>query len=88
MRLGAPVFGVDMKDPQAWAMAHRKLGYGAAYCPVDADADEATCRAFAQAAKEQNVVIAEVGAWSNPISPDAQQARKAMEHCIAQLQLA
>ena len=88
MRLGAPVFGVDKKDPEAWALAHRKLGYGAAYCPVNADADESTCRAYADAARRQNVVIAEVGAWSNPISPDTEQARKAVEYCIGQLQLA
>ena len=88
MRLGAPIFNVDTKDPQVWAQAHRKLGYGAAYCPVNADADDATCRAYVDAAKRENLVIAEVGAWSNPISPDAEQARKAMEHCIRQLQLA
>lgn len=87
MRLGAPVFGVDMKDPQAWAQAHRKLGYGAAYCPIGADADEATCRAFVDAARQANLVIAEVGAWSNPISPDSAQVRQAIEKCIRQLQL-
>jgi len=88
MRLGAPIFNVDTKDPQAWAQAHRKLGYGAAYCPVNADADDATCRAYIDAAKRENLVIAEVGAWSNPISPDSDQACKAKDHCIRQLQLA
>jgi sugar phosphate isomerase/epimerase len=88
MRLGGPVFDVDLKDPEKWAAAIRALGYGTTYCPIGADADDATCRAYAEAAKRHDVIIAEVGAWSNPISPDAAQARQATEHCIRQLQLA
>ena len=70
MRLGGPVFE-KAGDPETWAIAVRRLGYSAAYCPVGADADDATVRAYAAAAAAAGIVIAEVGAWSNPLEPDA-----------------
>lgn len=70
MRLGGPVFG-DGSDPEKWVAVVRQHGYGAAYCPVDNKADEATVRAYAEAAKAANIVIAEVG------SPDCSVAREA-----------
>ena len=33
IRLGGPVFSAP-KDPEELALAHRKLGYRAAYCPA------------------------------------------------------
>ncbi len=87
MRLGGPVFG-SCADPAAWAAAVKRLGYGAAYCPVDAGAGDDAVAAFARAAKDADVVIAEVGAWSNPIDPDAAKARAAVEMNQKQLALA
>ncbi|MBM4049380.1 MAG: sugar phosphate isomerase/epimerase, partial [Planctomycetes bacterium] len=66
MRLGAPVF-VKTADAVELAKAHRDLGYGAAYCPgmaINAKSDveiEAVRKAFEQ----EDIVIAEVGAWGN-----------------------
>lgn len=77
MRLGGPVFPKDL-EPEAWARRVRELGYRAAYCPVGTDADDATVAAYVRAAQAHDVVIAEVGAWSNPISPDAETARAAI----------
>jgi sugar phosphate isomerase/epimerase len=62
-------------------------GYKAAYCPVSPEADGDTIRAFAQAALRADIVIAEVGAWSNPLSPDAEIRRAALDKCIAGLAL-
>jgi sugar phosphate isomerase/epimerase len=77
MRLGGPIFaGSD--SPDAWAKLVRGEGYRAAYCPVPPTADDATVRAYAKAAKAADVVIAEVGAWSNPISPNEQERQKAL----------
>lgn len=87
MRLGGPIFDRNL-SADGWAAAIRALGYGAAYCPVSADADEATIRAFRQAADRSGIVIAEVGAWSNPISPDPAVSREAVEKCCRQLALA
>lgn len=87
MRLGGPVFE-NCESPEQWVAAVRTLGYSAAYCPVGADADDATVAAYAQAARDADIAIAEVGAWSNPMSPDADVRAKALEHCRRQLELA
>ena len=87
MRLGGPIFG-DVSTPEKWIAAVRAKGYRAAYCPVKADAGADVIAAYANAAREADVVIAEVGAWSNPISPDEEVRRKAIAHCQAQLGLA
>ena len=87
MRLGGPVFG-DHDGPQAWAEAVQRLGYRAAYCPVDTTADDARIRAYAEAAHRADIVIAEVGAWSNPMSPDPEERAAALKKCKASLLLA
>lgn len=87
MRLGGPVFG-DIADPDAWVAAVRDSGYRAAYCPVAPDADDATVAAYEDAARKADIVIAEVGAWSNPISPDPHVAHEAKRKCIDSLALA
>jgi len=69
MRLGGPVFD-ECSSPDEWIAALRRLGYGAAYCPLPSSADDSTVRAYADAAATANIVIAETGAWCNPISPN------------------
>jgi sugar phosphate isomerase/epimerase len=85
--LGAPVFE-KYEDPEGWINALEKLGYRAAYTPVSIDDDEPTINAYAKAANESGIIIAEVGAWSNPISPDETQRKEAFEKCVRSLQLA
>ncbi|MDQ1256910.1 MAG: hypothetical protein QG656_1510 [Candidatus Hydrogenedentes bacterium] len=87
MRLGGPVFDA-FGDPAQWVETLRRLGYSAAYCPVDNKASDDAVKAFADAAAAANIVIAEVGAWSNPMSPDEKTRTAALEHCKAQLDLA
>jgi sugar phosphate isomerase/epimerase len=87
MRLGGPIFAKNL-DPIEWATTVRAQGYSAANCPVNEDADDATVRAYRRAAEAANVVIAEVGAWSNPISPDPEVRRQALALCQARLDLA
>jgi sugar phosphate isomerase/epimerase len=85
MRLGGPV---PAEDPERWIAALRRKGYTAAYCPVSNDAPDDKVQAFAKAAREAGIVIAEVGAWSNPIGPDQVKRRQAVEYCQKQLALA
>ncbi len=87
MRLGGPIFD-PASDPEAWVAAHKALGYGAAYSPVDSKASENTIEAYKHAAEKAGIVIAEVGAWSNPLSDDPKIRKEAMDHCKAQLNLA
>ena len=87
MRLGGPVFG-DVSDAEKWIALHKAARYNAAFCPVDASASDDLVRSYAEAAEKADIVIAEVGAWSNPLSPDEDTRRKALAHCRAQLALA
>ena len=87
MRLGGPIFA-KTDTPESWAEAVAAAGYRAAYCPVAPDADSNTIQAYATAAQKTDIVIAEVGAWSNPLSPDAATAKAAHEKCKASLALA
>ncbi len=87
MRLGAPVF-VEESTPETWIAALQAQGYSAAYCPITADADAPTIQAYVEAAAAADIVIAEVGAWSNPLSPDAAEREAALARCQTQLALA
>lgn len=87
MRFGAPVF-LDNPEPEAWAAEIKRLRYRAAYCPVDHTAAPELVRAFAEAARNGDIVIAEVGAWSNPLSEHEEERNAAIARCQNQLALA
>lgn len=87
VRLGGPLFE-PYDDPGQWARLLKGLGYRAAYCPVAPGTDEALIRAYEGEAGKQDIVISEVGAWSNPISRDPTEASEALEKCMAGLRLA
>ena len=86
MRLGGPVHNPG--DAQSWIANVRASGYRAAYCPLGADADDTQIHEYAQAARDADIVIAEVGAWSNPLSPDPTESQAALDKCKAGLLLA
>jgi sugar phosphate isomerase/epimerase len=87
VRLGGPVFG-DLKDPGEWIKAVKAKGYSAAYCPVPVGTDLITIKAFEKAAKDANILISEVGAWSNPISKNEKERKDAIKKCKDSLALA
>ncbi len=87
IRLGGPLFE-KYNSPEEWVAALKKKGYRAAYCPVSTEASDGIIGAYKKAVEQNDIVIAEVGAWSNPISPDSKIAEAAIEKCIASLALA
>ncbi len=87
IRLGGPVFD-PYEDPGQWVELLKRLGYRAAYCPVNPGVDEQLIKAYEREAMQHDIVIAEVGAWSNLISPNAKEASDAIEKCIHGLHLA
>jgi sugar phosphate isomerase/epimerase len=87
IRLGGPVFG-DQRDADQWVADVIANGYSAAYCPVEAGTDEVTVKAFEKAARNANIIISEVGAWSNPISKDEKESKAALKKCKDSLALA
>jgi sugar phosphate isomerase/epimerase len=87
IRLGGPVFR-KYNNPDEWIAALSNLNYKAAYCPVSPGADSDEIKACKIAAQKSDIVIAEVGAWSNPIDPDDAKSKAAIEKCVMSLQLA
>jgi sugar phosphate isomerase/epimerase len=87
IRLGAPVSG-KFSDPRDWVKAVKEKGYSAAYCPVPVGTDEKTVRAFEIAARNDDIIISEVGAWSNPISKNEKERKEALQKCKDALALA
>ncbi|MDA3823683.1 MAG: TIM barrel protein [Bacteroidales bacterium] len=87
LRLGGPVYG-KYSGPDEWVHLLQKEGYRAAYCPIEPGATSDQIQAYANAAKKGDIVISEVGAWSNPISGNSDEANAAIKKCIEGLQLA
>jgi sugar phosphate isomerase/epimerase len=88
MRLGGPIPTSAYATPQQWLDALSKCGYRAAFCPVPIGASDADVASYREAAKAGDIVIAEVGAWSNPMSPDPETRHAALEKCKKSLALA
>jgi sugar phosphate isomerase/epimerase len=87
VRLGGPLFE-KFEQPEEWIAALQKYGYRAAYCPLKPGASADQIKAYEQAARKADIVISEVGAWSNPISSDPTMAREAFRKCVDSLALA
>lgn len=84
VRLGAPL-PKTFDSPEGWIELLRARGFRTAYWP---DASDDTVAAYADAAAAAGISIAEVGAWSNPLSPDEAARASALERCKTRLDLA
>lgn len=78
IRLGAPIFE-KVSNPEEWIQALKNAGYRAAYSPVNPGTESLVVTDYRKAAAKNDIIIAEVGAWSNPISPDEATAKAALE---------
>ncbi|MCX5658464.1 MAG: TIM barrel protein [Planctomycetota bacterium] len=81
MRLGGPVLE-KCDGPEEYVAAVKRLGYSACWPSVGPEADDATAAAFVAACRKADVVISEVGAWSNTISPDDAVRKAAIDKCV------
>lgn len=87
LRLGGQIFE-KFDGPDAWIQILKRLGYRAAYCPVGVEEKDDVVNAYAKAAQKADIIISEVGAWSNPISPDEEKRKEAIKKCREHLALA
>lgn len=87
MRLSGPIFG-EVRDPNEWIRKVKAAGYTSASIPLEMTADDAAVRSYLQAAREADVLISEVSAWSNPIDPDPAKAKAAIDYCRRSLEWA
>jgi sugar phosphate isomerase/epimerase len=70
------------------AREHRRLGYSAAYCPNVKLEDKAHIKAVEKAYLNENVIIAEVGAWRNMLDPDPAKRKDNQQYVTERLALA
>lgn len=88
IRFGGPLFGVDMKDPDAVAAACKKLGYGAIYCPDLNPDDEKACIEYGQAIAARGLMIAEAGVWIRLVGPHPDETKANVEKAIRRMRVA
>lgn len=87
MRLGIST-SLKHDTPQQWARQLKEIGCGAAVFPLNCNSDKDAIRAYAEAAAENDLVIAEVGIWNNMLDPDPEKRKAAVEYNVRQLMLA
>jgi sugar phosphate isomerase/epimerase len=87
VRLGGPIFKRS-SDPEELALAHKKLGYRAAYCPHVSLDDKERIRDVASAFAKHGVMIAEVGRWVNLLETDPQKRAENLKKVTDGLALA
>lgn len=87
MRLGVNTVP-EHKTPEEWAEKLEGIGCRAASFPVDFRAPVSVIDAYVKAAKEHDILIAEVGVWNSPNDTDETKALAAQSVCEEQLRLA
>lgn len=75
-------------SPEEWADEVAAMGFRAAAFPGNYKHPDSLIDNYVQAAKERDILIAEVGVWRNPFSPDPKEAAAAKEACVEQFRLA
>jgi sugar phosphate isomerase/epimerase len=93
MRLGG-FFDEKFSSPAEWVAILQSKGYRAAYSPYRVPPGgqfpaKADVLAYAQAAQDADILIAEVGAWGrNYVSEDEAECQRAIEESIRLLEMA
>ncbi len=87
MRIGG---GIErpFSNPDEWIALVQDLKYSAVLVPVSSNTSKEEKNAYLEAIKKNNLVLAEVGAWKNPLSTHATERKNALEYCKNQLALA
>lgn len=87
MRLGI-AGALEHSSPEEWAQRRVDLGCRCVNFPVVHAVTEELVDAYAAAAQKHDLLIAEVGAWCNPLSKDEKTRTEARALCIERLKLA
>lgn len=87
MRIGGDI-KKPYSNPEEWLQRVREMNYSAVYTPIGSEASFEEKKAYVDCARENNIVIGEVGVWKNPISIDEAEAKRNLEYCKERLALA
>lgn len=72
-------------SPEHWAKRHKELGCGCVNFPLNCNSDKELVSRYVQAAKENDLIIAEVGIWNNMLDADEEKRKAAIDYNIRQL---
>ncbi|HSK68839.1 MAG TPA: TIM barrel protein [Candidatus Limnocylindria bacterium] len=87
MRLGGQVF-TETNGPEEFVRLHREAGFTACVCPWHLRPGGSENREWKEALAQADLLLAEVGAWCNPLSPDPEEAKAAYARLVERLALA
>ena len=87
MRIGGEI-KKPYQSPAEWLLRVRESNYSAVLAPIGHDASYEDKKAYKDCARENNILIGEVGVWRNPISPNETDAKINIEYCKERLALA
>lgn len=73
---------------EEWVTKHKKLGLKSVVFPLNCDESEEKTDAYAKAAKENGLCIAEVGVWRNTLSGDPAERKEMTDYAVRQLAMA
>ena len=87
MRLG---ISSSLNEPDAgkWAERMSKMGCKSVVFPLDCSAGKDRVKEFTKAAKENDLLIAEVGIWRNVLASSKEERKTNFEYAVGQLRLA
>lgn len=71
-----------------WGQKHAELGCKALVFPLNCNNSDEEIDAYVNAAKANNLTIAEVGIWKNVLAADEKERQEAVNYSIGQLKLA
>lgn len=87
MRIGGSI-EKPYSNPDEWIGLVRELSYSAVLLPINYEASAEEKKAYLDYIKKYDLILGEVGAWSNPLSANETERKAAMEYCKNQLNLA
>ncbi len=87
MRLGISS-GLIYDDAEKWAEAHCAMGLKSVVFPLDSNADKGLIKEYADAARANDLTIAEVGVWRNVNSSNPSEKKEMTDYAVRQLELA
>lgn len=87
MRLGVSS-ALSHESPEHWAKQLKELGCRSVVFPVNCNSGKDVIRLYAEAAKENDLVIAEVGIWNNMLDADPEKRKENLDYAIRQIMLA
>ncbi|MBQ7306638.1 MAG: sugar phosphate isomerase/epimerase, partial [Clostridia bacterium] len=86
MRLGGSVMK-PYNSPSEWLAHVKEYGYSAVIFPVDSTAPKQVWKDYLQCAKDNDLLIGEVGIWRNVMARDEKERQAALDYSYRQMEL-